>query len=63
MSEVPLYQVLCVRGDGGGGAGGGAPDRAPPRRRQPSWYSTVTQVNRGSTFALRRSTLEFYLGG
>jgi len=25
--------------------------------------STVTEVNRGSTFALRRSTLDFCLGG
>ena len=26
-------------------------------------FSTVTQVNRGSTFTLRRSTLDFCLGG
>jgi len=29
---------------------------------EPKVY-TVTQVNRGSTFALRRSTLDFCLGG
>ena len=28
-----------------------------------AWYSTVTWVNRGSTFALRRSNLDFCLGG
>ena len=26
-------------------------------------FPTLTQVNRGSTFALRRSTLDFCLGG
>ena len=38
------------------------PDRET-RSETPSSESAVTYVNRGSTFALRRSTLDFCLGG
>jgi len=36
---------------------------APPPCVSVTSCSTVTELNRGSTFALRRSTLHFFLGG
>ena len=52
--------------DGGAGAATGPAllHLGPPRRQQGTLaISTVTYVDRASTFALRRSTLDFCLGG